>query len=153
MQAPLHCYFRSHTLRRYAFRSLEKAALQEIGPRFTLKLRWLKKGIPGVKDLGAPPPPLMLASDAPEGEETKDTAKPCQSPKGDEYLWQWKVSTMFIYPALVCSHSDATAARVGGFTTNFFLMRSGFGRYHCTLCVTSGGYVIPYCLNIRQRVV
>jgi glutamine cyclotransferase len=32
----------------YAFRSPEKVALQEIGPRFTLKLRSLKKNIPAV---------------------------------------------------------------------------------------------------------
>ncbi|KAJ1654669.1 Ribosome production factor 1 [Dispira simplex] len=34
-------FFRRH---RYAFRSGEKADLQEIGPRFTLKLKWLQKG-------------------------------------------------------------------------------------------------------------
>ena len=39
-------FFRRH---RYAFKSTEKTALQEIGPRFTLKLRWLKKGLPSVK--------------------------------------------------------------------------------------------------------
>ncbi|KAI4523748.1 Brix-domain-containing protein, partial [Schizophyllum commune Loenen D] len=48
-------FFRRH---RYAFRSTEKVALQEIGPRFTLKLRWLKKGIPAVQQFGAPPKPL-----------------------------------------------------------------------------------------------
>ena len=96
--SPLHCHVTSHTLRRYAFRSLEKAALQEIGPRFTLKLRWLKKGAPAVKDLGAQPPPLILASDIPEGEEAKAPAEICQPPKGDEYLWKWKVIIMFIFP-------------------------------------------------------
>jgi hypothetical protein len=30
------------------FASMEKARLQEIGPRFTLKLRWLRKGLPSV---------------------------------------------------------------------------------------------------------
>lgn len=30
------------------FASTEKARLQEIGPRFTLKLRWLRKGLPSV---------------------------------------------------------------------------------------------------------
>ncbi|TIB09486.1 hypothetical protein E3P92_03459 [Wallemia ichthyophaga] len=39
-------FFRRH---RYAFKSTEKTALQEIGPRFTLKLRWMKRGLPGVK--------------------------------------------------------------------------------------------------------
>ncbi|KAF7971303.1 hypothetical protein HWV62_21466 [Athelia sp. TMB] len=53
----LHCqrdflFFRRH---RYAFRSEEKVALQEIGPRFTLKLRSLRKGLPAVMDFGAAP--------------------------------------------------------------------------------------------------
>ncbi|KAJ1670215.1 Ribosome production factor 1 [Spiromyces aspiralis] len=34
-------FFRRH---RYIFKSGKKASLQEIGPRFTLKLRWLQKG-------------------------------------------------------------------------------------------------------------
>ncbi|KAI0761923.1 Brix-domain-containing protein [Irpex lacteus] len=42
-------FFRRH---RYAFRSAEKVQLQEIGPRFTLKLRSLRKGLPAVKNLG-----------------------------------------------------------------------------------------------------
>ncbi|KIM90614.1 hypothetical protein PILCRDRAFT_812370 [Piloderma croceum F 1598] len=53
----LHCqrdflFFRRH---RYAFRSEEKVALQEIGPRFTLKLRSLRKGIPAVQNFGEAP--------------------------------------------------------------------------------------------------
>ncbi|EKC99702.1 hypothetical protein A1Q2_06012 [Trichosporon asahii var. asahii CBS 8904] len=39
-------FFRRH---RYAFASPTEAKLQEIGPRFTLKLRWMRKGLPGVK--------------------------------------------------------------------------------------------------------
>ena len=39
---------------RYAFRSTEKAALQEIGPRFTLKLKSLRTGLPAVKEFGEP---------------------------------------------------------------------------------------------------
>ncbi|KAF0492545.1 Brix-domain-containing protein [Gigaspora margarita] len=35
-------FFRRH---RYVFKNKEKAELQEIGPRFTLKLKWLQKGI------------------------------------------------------------------------------------------------------------
>ncbi|TFK95418.1 anticodon-binding protein [Pterulicium gracile] len=42
-------FFRRH---RYAFRSLEKVSLQEIGPRFTLKLRSLRKGLPAVTRFG-----------------------------------------------------------------------------------------------------
>lgn len=44
----------------YMFKSADKAALQEIGPRFTLKLRYLKKGTPAVHQLGAAPPPLLF---------------------------------------------------------------------------------------------
>jgi len=33
----------------YAFTSATSAKLQEIGPRFTLKLRWLRKGLPSVR--------------------------------------------------------------------------------------------------------
>jgi ribosome production factor 1 len=39
-------FFRRH---RYAFASATQAKLQEIGPRFTLKLRWLRKGLPAVR--------------------------------------------------------------------------------------------------------
>ncbi|OCF36038.1 ribosome production factor 1 [Kwoniella heveanensis BCC8398] len=38
-------FFRRH---RYMFASATSAKLQEIGPRFTLKLRWLRKGLPAV---------------------------------------------------------------------------------------------------------
>ncbi|KAJ9102430.1 hypothetical protein QFC21_002830 [Naganishia friedmannii] len=38
-------FFRRH---RYMFVSPTKAKLQEIGPKFTLKLRWLRKGLPSV---------------------------------------------------------------------------------------------------------
>ncbi|EIW79253.1 Brix-domain-containing protein [Coniophora puteana RWD-64-598 SS2] len=50
-------FFRRH---RYAFRSTEKVALQEIGPRFTLKLRWLKNGLPAVMNFGASPASLQI---------------------------------------------------------------------------------------------
>jgi ribosome production factor 1 len=110
-------FFRRH---RYAFRSTEKAALQEIGPRFTLKLRWLKKGLPsvgGAFGFGEHPPTLEVdvgnedhkgedidgeKGDMQDGEEraaaARDevTAVPNQNmnpPKGglDEYEWIWKV--------------------------------------------------------------
>ena len=55
---------------RYAFRSTEKAALQEIGPRFTLKLRWVKKGLPAVLALGKPSKALEFADE--EGEDLPD---------------------------------------------------------------------------------
>jgi ribosome production factor 1 len=85
---------------RYAFRSPEKVALQEIGPRFTLKLRWLKKGIPAVYNYGEPCQPLPLDSSQ-AGEEDSPSATDEQHsdrktevtvpPKQDEFIWQWKV--------------------------------------------------------------
>ena len=95
---------------RYAFRSTEKVALQEIGPRFTLKLRSLKKGLPAVNYLGDVAKPLEFdtfseaeekmeepASDDQgeldtEGEPTKEAALPKKvPPKAEEYEWVWKV--------------------------------------------------------------
>lgn len=43
------------TKTRYAFCSEEKVALQEIGPRFTLKLKSLRKGLPAVQNFGEAP--------------------------------------------------------------------------------------------------
>ncbi|KAJ7743133.1 anticodon-binding protein [Mycena metata] len=90
-------FFRRH---RYAFRSPEKVALQEIGPRFTLKLRSLRKGIPAVQRFGDDPKPLVFEGAPPQadtemvgdGAETAPVAKskPVIPPKTDEYLWSWK---------------------------------------------------------------
>ncbi|KAH9935897.1 Brix-domain-containing protein [Epithele typhae] len=91
-------FFRRH---RYAFRSPEKVALQEIGPRFTLKLRYMKKGLPAVKALGAPAKPLEFDVDDDEPEPTDaemkegDDLRPVERkevlpPTEDEYLWMWK---------------------------------------------------------------
>ncbi|KAI0272637.1 anticodon-binding protein [Gloeopeniophorella convolvens] len=97
-------FFRRH---RYAFRSTEKVALQEIGPRFTLKLRSLKKGLPAVNYLGDVAKPLEFdsfdgpeerledpAGDAREDDEEepeKDENTPKKvPPKADEYEWVWK---------------------------------------------------------------
>ncbi|KAJ6515485.1 anticodon-binding protein [Mycena sanguinolenta] len=83
-------FFRRH---RYAFRSTEKAALQEIGPRFTLKLRSLRKGIPAVQRFGDPPKPLEFdVGNKEEDGEPKDTeaSLPVVPPETDEYLWEWK---------------------------------------------------------------
>jgi hypothetical protein len=100
-------------LSRYAFRSTEKVALQEIGPRFTLKLRSLKKGLPAVNYLGDVAKPLEFDNfsdseekekkeekpagddqgnlDA-EGESPKEVDLPKKAPpKADEYEWVWKV--------------------------------------------------------------
>ncbi|KAF8817462.1 Brix-domain-containing protein [Phlegmacium glaucopus] len=94
-------FFRRH---RYAFRSTEKVALQEIGPRFTLKLRWLKKGIPAVHDFGEEPQPLILdVPPIPAGEKDQEPSeipeelpteqeehKKTVPPKYDEVIWAWK---------------------------------------------------------------
>lgn len=91
-------------------------ALQEIGPRFTLKLRSLRKGIPAVQRFGEDPKPLVFEVDnkeeeeglleeepnaaaAPEpdneeaeaGDQPPGPPKPVVPPKTDEYLWAWKV--------------------------------------------------------------
>ncbi|KAG6890019.1 hypothetical protein C0992_003364 [Termitomyces sp. T32_za158] len=88
----------------------QKVALQEIGPRFTLKLRSLRKGLPAVLNYGEAPKPLELDIGPSEGTEKADQAsmpsstddntessdaKPRENfvpPKTDEYLWQWKVN-------------------------------------------------------------
>ena len=83
---------------RYAFRSTEKVALQEIGPRFTLKLRCLKKGIPAVFDFGEEPKPLVLDVPLVLAQEKEESSqelpvKPKKTvpPKHDEIIWAWKV--------------------------------------------------------------
>ena len=93
----------------YAFRSTEKVALQEIGPRFTLKLRSLKKGLPAVNYLGDVAKPLEFddfneleekterpvddQGEAGDSEVPAEAVKPSKSvpPKADEYEWVWKV--------------------------------------------------------------
>ncbi|KAG9047666.1 hypothetical protein FS837_001742 [Tulasnella sp. UAMH 9824] len=59
-------FFRRH---RYMFKSTDRTALQEIGPRFTLKLRSLKTGLPSNNPLGAPMKPLELAKEDEEPEQ------------------------------------------------------------------------------------
>ncbi|KAJ7733768.1 anticodon-binding protein [Mycena maculata] len=100
-------FFRRH---RYAFRSPEKVALQEIGPRFTLKLRWLRKGIPAVQRFSDESKPLVFEVDnkededegtleepsfapQPDAEEQPtpgEPPKPVVPPQTDEYMWAWK---------------------------------------------------------------
>ena len=86
---------------RYAFRSEEKVALQEIGPRFTLKLRSLRKGLPAVRNFGEAPKtteiqvgveeemrdesPAREGVDKVGGEEGKDEAKGTGE---DDGLWE-----------------------------------------------------------------
>ncbi|KAG9223803.1 hypothetical protein CCMSSC00406_0004856 [Pleurotus cornucopiae] len=59
-------FFRRH---RYAFRTTDKVALQEIGPRFTLKLRSLRRDIPAVTRFGDAPPELGFDVDEREATE------------------------------------------------------------------------------------
>ena len=97
---------------RYAFRSPEKVALQEIGPRFTLKLRWVKKGLPAVQNFGAAPQPLEISVGTTEAEEPdhesvsarvgdddetkQDVPSAKNPPKDNDYLWQWKVCGLLL---------------------------------------------------------
>ena len=114
---------RSFSTLRYAFRSTEKVALQEIGPRFTLKLRSLKKGLPAVNYLGDVAKPLEFDSFS-EPEEKKEEEKPAGDdqgdldaedespkevappkmvpPKSDEYEWVWKVSSVVVLHYRAC---------------------------------------------------
>ncbi|EJU03799.1 Brix-domain-containing protein [Dacryopinax primogenitus] len=73
-------FFRRH---RYVFKSTEKTGLQEIGPRFTLKLRWLKKGLPTAKESQAPPE-LHIADGAEEQIGSVEMAGET------DYDWLWK---------------------------------------------------------------
>jgi ribosome production factor 1 len=76
-------FFRRH---RYAFRSTEKVALQEIGPRFTLKLKWLKRGLPKPKMVEKP-------TTAENGDAAEDTQPSVPTNTNDDgYEWIWKVS-------------------------------------------------------------
>jgi ribosome production factor 1 len=91
---------------RYAFRSSEKAALQEIGPRFTLKLRSLKKGLPVVENFSKPPPALEFASDEENAETNNEKEDPGEQGANtsskktegapnvsNDFEWAWKVIT------------------------------------------------------------
>lgn len=99
---------------RYVFDSPTKARLQEIGPRFTLKLRWLKKGLPSVT---APDgriahggnDDLHKVDEEAEKREEDDAmgdigSAPVQEQQGpvippldqeQEYEWKWRVSFAF----------------------------------------------------------
>ncbi|KZP01455.1 Brix-domain-containing protein [Calocera viscosa TUFC12733] len=80
-------FFRRH---RYVFKSTEKTGLQEIGPRFTLKLRWLKKGLPAAKELPAQPG-LQLADSTDEKDESSPLEATMTTPIEIDYEWLWKV--------------------------------------------------------------
>ncbi|WVQ85853.1 hypothetical protein IAT38_008021 [Cryptococcus sp. DSM 104549] len=76
-------FFRRH---RYMFTSATSAKLQEIGPRFTLKLRWLRKGLPAVTapDGRAPAGGDPEGSDADSDDEEVDEEALARQEKMDE---------------------------------------------------------------------
>lgn len=106
----------SYAVYRYAFRSTEKVALQEIGPRFTLKLRSLKKGLPAVTTFADPKKPLEFdnfdeedagdeqaasgemqvdaEADGPEEGQAQEPPQKQGPNTTDEVLWQWKVRVL-----------------------------------------------------------
>ena len=124
---------------RYAFRSTEKVALQEIGPRFTLKLRSLKKNIPAVYNLGESPAPLTIEKDEDEDDpvgdlEGQDQEKKADEekekepsktlpPKQDEFLWQWKVWSTVSRP-LARFSLFIMIAGIGDYKTDFLFVVS-----------------------------
>jgi hypothetical protein len=109
------------TFDRYVFDSPTKARLQEIGPRFTLKLRWLKNGLPAVT---APDGRIAHGGDAEDSYQVNEAQEkadeddamgdigkpaPTPTPTGDggpiippldqeqEYEWKWRVSLIAIH--------------------------------------------------------
>lgn len=146
---------------RYMFKSAERAALQEIGPRFTLKLKYIKKGIPAVHQFGAAPPPLVFDDDDDGEDEEAAAAKsvddgaatnaavndasveppapatgPAAPGKDEEYIWQWKVRlvpTAFnCNNGCLCAYSDPP---------RFSLNSKYLGRhFFCRCCRTSVCY-------------
>lgn len=149
---------------RYMFKSTERAALQEIGPRFTLKLKYIKKGVPAVHQLGAAPPPLQFDEDNEDGEEeenkpaTKTPGAAAAPAKDEEYIWQWKVrfsfevasyDVVFIDGLLVNPHSPNWRLRG---------RRSSYNRVLVHACASftpklsssevSPSYKTPVCIKI-----
>lgn len=85
-----YVFFRRH---RYEFRSTDKAALQEIGPRFTLKLHKLSSGLP--KGAGAWDGRFVEElEEAPAQEETpaSEAVEVHAADEGVEFQWQPKMS-------------------------------------------------------------
>jgi ribosome production factor 1 len=106
------------------FASPTKAKLQEIGPKFTLKLRWLRKGLPSVLAADGVAPHAKNADKASDEEDAEEDAEGegedvAMKDKDDadvsekkeknvvngvkipaldeeqEYEWKWKVSNVF----------------------------------------------------------
>ena len=127
----------AHIYLSYAFRSTEKVALQEIGPRFTLKLRSLKKGLPAVTTFADPKKPLefdnfdedqdvhneqaasgemQVDAEAADGPEEGQAQAPPQKQgpnTTDEVLWQWKVCAATVLGSDLALTRGICAAGVG----------------------------------------
>lgn len=126
------------------FTSPTQAKLQEIGPRFTLKLRWLRKGLPSVT---APDGRIANGGDANEGLEADD-AEVARQEKMDEdeamgemgkappaaandqpvippldqeqeYEWKWKASHLILHHG---AYPDFCVAQDGGLSTYVLLV-------------------------------
>lgn len=84
-----YVFFRRH---RYEFRSTDKAALQEIGPRFTLKLHKLSAGLP--KGAGAWDGRFVEELEEAPADEAPaaDAADAHAADEGVEFQWQPKMS-------------------------------------------------------------
>lgn len=143
-------FFRRH---RYAFASLEKAKLQEIGPRFTLKLRWLRKGLPTVTAAdgripgGGDADDLNTSRDI-EDEDQRDEDEAMEemqagikAPKAkiyvpaldqeEEFEWKWTVSS----PDWHCRLELTVAAQDEGLSADVL-----FVMYWGTACTVSYGW-------------
>ena len=126
-------FFRRH---RYAFASATSAKLQEIGPRFTLKMRWMRKGLPAVTasdgsvprggDAEVDDEELERQERADEDEAMAEMGQGSHKAKNgaipslgippldeeQEYEWKWKVSLMKLSYLYVL-----TVAKNGGLET------------------------------------
>lgn len=136
---------------RYAFRSTEKAALQEIGPRFTLKLKSLRTGLPAVKEFGEPKTKLDfdkfdhdMMVDERQPEEVDDNRKDgvlepeqeskIKPPTVDEYQWQWKVSDFFSRFMRQGADSKCHSHNLKPIDAHSF----------CSLCLHSRFFMLPH---------
>ena len=130
--------YRANT--RYVFDSPTKARLQEIGPRFTLKLRWLKKGLPSVTapdgriahggndDLDK----VDLEAERKEEDDAMGDIGSGNTPvqqgpiipplaQEQEYEWKWRVSLVFL---LIERRLLMSIAKDGSFEENFLFVVS-----------------------------
>ena len=126
--------------------------MQEIGPRFTLKLRSLRKGLPAVKNLAERPQDLEFDAfeesvDAETKEDAQDEAmaddkqddaeeapqppKKTLPPKEDQYEWLWKVNKLSTFDTIVSNVLPSPNLRRRGvrfsyrahYTSNHYMRR------------------------------